>query len=222
MTERTKEDKSMSKIETKTIADFPDKENLLKEVLRVEEEAWPPEIRATEDKFRSRLDIFPDGFSLVLVDGKLAGVSTAEIIKMDLNNPPSSWEGVTDNGFIKNTHTKDGNALYVVSVGVSNWAQGKGLGSILVEAQKKLVKEKNLDFLVLGARLPGYGEYHKDHVDVSAEMYAKMLNDQNEPIDPEIRFYSRKGLKVQKIVPNYMEDDPESENFGVVMVWKNE
>ncbi len=213
--------KDSSRVEVKTAADFKDRKDLLAEVLRVESEAWPEEIRATREKFESRLELFPEGFFLAYVDGKLGGVSTSEIVNLDSAESLASWEEVTDNGFIKKTHNKDGNALYVVSVGVSKWAQGKGLGSALVEKQKEVVKKMGLEFLVLGARLPGYHDYHFSHPQTTAEEYAKMKNESGEVFDNEIRFYSNKGLEVEKVVPVYMEDDPESENYGVVMVWRN-
>lgn len=211
----------VEKINIKSAKEAQDKEILLGEVLRTEAEAWPEEIRAPREKFVSRLEIFPEGFFLAYVNGKLAGVSTSERIQFDPNFPPKSWEEITDNGFIKNSHDPRGNALYVVSVGVADWAQGRGLGGVLVKAQKELVQQLGLDHLVLGARLSGYHNYHKDHSDLSAENYAQLINDRGEPQDPEIRFYTRQGLAVREVSPNYMEDDPESENFGVVMVWEN-
>jgi GNAT superfamily N-acetyltransferase len=172
-------------VEVKTAADFKNKEEILAEVMRVEREAWPEEIQATREKFESRLNLFPEGFFLAFVDGRLGGVSTSEIISLDSAESLASWEEVTDNGFIKKTHDGKGNALYVVSVGVSKLMQGKGLGSALVEAQKSLVKRKGLEFLVLGARLPGYRSFHSSHPEVAAEEYAKLKNKEGEALDLE-------------------------------------
>jgi len=196
-----------------------DRNGLLDEILRVEEEAWPEEVRASREKFASRLDTFPEGIFLAYLDGRLMGVLTSEIIRFDIDNPPVSWEKTTDNGFIKNTHNKDGNALYVVSLGVSGLAQGQGLGSRLLTEAKAFVQERGLTSLVLGARIPGYHQFHQEHPDVDIDEYLKTTKDQ-EPIDPEIRFYMRNGLRVVKVVPNYMEDDPQSENYGAVMIWE--
>lgn len=194
---------------------------LLSELIRVEEEAWPPEVRATQEKFASRLDIFPEGIFLGYSDEILRGALTSEIIEYDVDNPPTSWEKITDNGYIKATHNKNGNALYVVSLGVSKFAQGKGLGSQLLEEAKRFAQERGLDFLVLGARIPGYHRFHEEHPTVDIEQYLKTKNENQDPIDSEIRFYARNGLRVLKTVPNYMEDDPESENYGAVMIWES-
>lgn len=216
-----KEMEKNESVQMKVASEVKGKEALLDEVMRVEAEAWPEEIRAPREKFVSRMETFPEGFILCYVDGKLAGVSTTEIIDFDPDNPPTSWEETTDNGFIKETHISDGNALYAVSVGVSSWAQGKGLGSRMLSALKDVARKHNLDYLVLGSRLPGYRDFHQENEDVSAKEYARMTNENGEPVDPEIRFYQRNGLEISKVVPNYMEDDPESEDYGAVMVWKN-
>lgn len=186
-------------------------------VISLENEIWPEGTRATREKFESRLNIFPRGFFLAYKSGKLIGVSTSEIIKYNSENPPESWEAITDNGFIKNTHNPQGNALYVVSIGARSRSGG---GTALIQAQKKLMEELSLRFLVLGARIPGYGEYYKNS-EVPIEKYVELRRKNGQSLDPELRFYARNGLGLVKIVPNYMEDDRESRNYGAIMVWEN-
>lgn len=195
---------------------------VLEDVMKVEREAWPEEIQASLEKFQSRAEVFPEGFLLVYSsDFGLVGVSTSEIIDYNPQDPPTSWEKVTDNGWIKETHHKGGNALYVVSVGVSPRASGQGGGTYLVKEQIKLAEQLNLRYLVLGSRLPGYAAYHETHPNITAQEYVETARDDNLPCDSEIRFYVRCGLRPVKIVANYMEDDPQSENYGMVMVWEN-
>lgn len=199
-----------------------DRRKVLDDVVRVEKETWPEEIQAPREKFEARAENFPEGFLLVsLPSVGLAGVSTAEIIDYDPNNPPISWEETTDNGWIRNTHDRRGNALYLVSVGASPRAKGMGVGTRLVRGQIDLAKELDLQYLVLGSRVPGYAAYHKQHPEVPIEEYLDLKREDGQPLDPEIRFYTRCGLKPAKVVRNYMEDDPESENYGVVMIWEN-
>jgi len=200
-------------------ADVP---SLLEEVVKVEKETWPEEMQAPLEKFQSRAKVFPEGFLLIALPNKgLVGVSTAEIIKYDSQNSPISWEEITDNGWIKSTHNLDGNALYLVSVGASPRTSGMGVGTRLIKEQIELTKKLELNYMVLGARVPGYAAYHKSHPNVLIDDYLKLIREDGQYLDSEIRFYTRCGLEVTKIVPNYMEDDPESENFGVVMVWVN-
>ncbi len=191
----------------------------LDEVMRVEREAWPPEIQAPREKFESRMKIFPQGFYVAFHNDKMVGVTTSEIIRYDGKNHPKTWMDVTDNGWIRMTHDAGGNALYVVSVGAS--LQGKGVGSKLVEAQKELVKKLELDCLILGARCPDY--HNSDFDNVPADKYIRMAREDKQPVDKEIRFYTRCGLNAVTAMPDYMGkgEDRESRDYGVIMVWKN-
>lgn len=193
---------------------------LLDGVMRVEREAWPEEWRATREKFESRLKVFPEGFFVAFKDNEMSGVSTSEIVHYYPQELPSNWDAITDDGYIRSTHKPSGNALYVVSVGVSQRFQGQGIGRALVEGQKQLAQKLNLRYLFLGSRIPKYQEYHASHSDVSAEGYVKLENEEGKKLDPELRFYESCGLKTVKVVPNYG-PDPKSENYGVVMVWEN-
>jgi len=58
----------------------------LDEVIRVEKEAWPAELRASKDKFESRINVFPEGFFGVYVNDKLVGVSTSISINYNFND----------------------------------------------------------------------------------------------------------------------------------------
>ncbi len=208
---------------TQRLSDVPtaDLPAVLNEVVKVEQETWPEEIQAPLAKFQSRAQLFPEGFlTIALADLGIVGVSTSEIINFSADSN-FTWEEITDHGWIKTTHNPEGNCLYLVSVGASPKAQGQGVGSKLLTEQIKLAGEKNLDWLVLGSRLPGFAEYHRVHPEVSGQEYLNLKREDGLPLDPEIRFYTRAGFHPLKLVPNYMEDDPESENFGVVMAWKN-
>lgn len=194
--------------------------SLLDELMRVERETWPEEWQATRDKFESRLEVYPEGFFAAFANGKMAGISTSEIVDYDPESLPETWDEITDNGYIRKTHNQHRNALYVVSVGVSKSFQGQGIGKSLMEAQKQLAQNLNLKYLFLGARIPKFGQYHKSHPEVTAKQYVNLEESQGRKLDPEIRFYESCGLKIVRVAPNYG-PDPESENFGVIMVWKN-
>lgn len=189
----------------------------LSRVVKLENQIWPKGTRASRAKFESRFKLFPQGFFTAFRDQELIGVSTSEIINYNPESLPTSWENITDNGFIKKTHTPNGNALYVVSIGAISRS---GAGSALLEAQKKLRQKLNLQLLVLGARIPGYDAYCRAHGEIDIADYVKLTRDDGELLDSELRFYTRNGLKLLKIVPGYMEDDKESRNFGALVYFK--
>lgn len=208
-------------ITTESAASISDgnKEQFLNEVVEVEKNSWPPELQAPREKFASRLNLFPEGFFVVRIDEKIKGVSTSQITTYD-SSSLKTWDEITDNGTIKQTHIPSGDSLYVVSVGVGAESQGKGVGGMLVESQIDLAKKLGLKRLFLGARAPGYDAYCKDNGEISMEEYLELKNDKGEPVDPEVRFYERQGLYPVKIIPNF-EPDLQSRDYGVVMVWEN-
>ena len=133
--------------ELQNIVIRPILKNDLDAVMQIEEEAWPIEARAPRNKFEERLKVFPLGFKVAALNCKIVGVTTSQIIYYDPKNPPSSWTEITNDGHISETHKENGNALYVVSIGVS--PRGKpdgrsiGVGTKLLESQKLLVKDLN-------------------------------------------------------------------------------
>ena len=196
--------------------------NDLDAVLKVEEEAWPPETRAPREKFEERLNVFFRGFFVAELNGEIVGVTTSQIFKYDPKNPPSSWTEATADGNISKTHNLNGNAIYVVSLGVSPRGRpdgkGLGVGSALLERQKQLAKEFNLGYLLLCSRVPEYDKYCREQKEIPIKEYVNLRRD-GLPLDKELRFYERLGLRQVKISPNAMED-LESRNYGVMMEWE--
>lgn len=196
-----------------------DKQGILAQIIEVEKSAWPDDLIASVDKFASRIEVFPQGFLVADVGGKIKGMSTSQITTYD-PSVVKSWDELTDRGFIKSTHSSNGNAVYVVSVAVAQDAQGLGLGSKLVEEQKKLTQKLDKKCMFLGARAPGYDAFCNEYGDTPIEEYLNKKNEKGESLDPEIRFYERCGLKVAKIISNFEPDAP-SRDYGVVMLWEN-
>ena len=213
---------STAQIEAISAITIPSDEvnNFLDEVEDVEARAWPPELRASREKFMSRLKVFPEGVIALKVDGKIDAVTTSQRCTYnpaDMEN--HTWDDFTDMGMIAKTHNPAGNALYVVSVGVATDAQGMGLGGKLVAEQKKLAEKLGLEYLFLGARAPGYAKYVQEHGEIAIEDYLKQTTETGEPLDPEIRFYQRQGLRPARVISDF-EPDTQSRDYGVVMVWK--
>lgn len=189
----------------------------LPRIVELENAIWPEGTRAPREKFEKRLSIFPEGFLLAFRGNELMGASTSQIISYIEGDIIQSWESITDNGYIEKTHNPHGNTLYVVSLGAISRSGG---GSALLSGQKALARRLGLELLVLGARIPGYDRYCREMKEVPIEQYAALTRSDSLPSDDELRFYTRNGLHIQTIVPNYMEDDKESRNYGAIMTWE--
>lgn len=183
-------------------------------ILNLEEEVWPEGLRATRAQFVSRIETFPEGILVAIADSTIVGVVATEIVNYDLVGPGLTWREITDNGLIKKTHNPNGDTLYGVDLSVSPF--GINAAKLLMEQLGKFVIKYNLKRGILGARIP---RYHRVADEIKVEAYVNGLRG-NRSIDPELVFYTRLGLRTAKVIPNYIED-PESCNYGVLMVWDN-
>ena len=206
-------------------------------IMRAEKDAWPNGLRANRDEFESRLRIFSQGFFIACIKvdedtENIVGISTSEIINYDTSMALCSWKEVTDNGYIEDTHDENGNALYIVSVGVSEKFRGMGIGTNIINAQKQLSIEKNLDYIVAGARIMRYKTWSEKEENKNKTVmdYVFTTNEKCMPIDPILRFFFKMGFrmpseKIEKsrkyIIPHYMEGDSESKEYGAILAYNN-
>jgi hypothetical protein len=149
------------------------------------------------------------------VADRLVGLSTSMIIAWAPGEDLKSWETVTDNGMIR-SHRPDGNALYVVSIGAEKLSHVPGIGAALIQGQISLGQRLGLEHIVLGSRVPGYRDWNRLTGGSLAE-YLSQTNGEGLILDPLIRFFTRQGLTIQRTIHGYMQDDPESLNYGVIM-----
>lgn len=209
--------KNEIKIREVKIEDIP-------QILEIEKAAWGKEGAATFEVFESRIKTFPEGTRVAFINEDIVGVISTEIVNYDLENDSPGWYEITDNGFIAKTHNPNGDTLYGVNLSVHPLYQKRGVGRKLMESIGKLAIKCNLKQGILGGRIPNY---HKFASKINIEDYVNLVNQKggmNIPPDPELLFYQKEywkiGLKVVKIIPNYFKD-PESLNYGILLVWKN-
>lgn len=201
-------------------------------ILSVEKKAWPENLRASREMYQSRLGTFPQGTLVAEIEGKIEGVVVSQIMHFNSIPDISSWSEATDYGYIKNSHNPEGNSFYGVNLSVCHGSQSR-VAMTLLEAVGKLAIRHNFKQIVLGGRIPSFARYLKHHCqkngisvvsdeerDKVAEHYIRATNRRGHPVDPEINFYQRAGMKIIKLLPNYFKD-PESLNYGVLVLWAN-
>lgn len=194
----------------------PASPNDLEEMLRIENEAWPVELRATEKMLRSRLETFPEGNFVAISDGHLDGFVCTQIVKYNNDIVTKNWYEATDNGYIKKTHDYNGDYGYGVSLSVLPTAPHRTPFQLL-EAAGKMAVGFNLKGGLLGARIPSY---HKYADQVPIEEYVFKKNKRGKYLDPEINLYFKAHFKPIKILKDFIKD-PASMNYGVLLEWRN-
>ena len=207
------------KIQQTKIDDIP-------KILEVEKATWGEKRAASSDMVKSRIEIFPEGTLIALVNNNLVGFISTQIVNYDLEHDSPSWYEITDNGFIAKTHNPHGDTLYGVNLSVHPEWQNRDVGKKLLKSVIEFGISINLKQGLLGARVPHYYKFAdkikiEDYVNICKQKVEDniSLND-NIPPDPELLFYLKCGLQIVKVIPNYFED-PESLNYGVLLMMKN-
>lgn len=201
-------------------------------MLLVEEKTWPENLRASREMYQSRLRTFPQGALVTEIEDRIEGVVVFQIINFDSIPDVLSWKEATDNGYIQNSHNPKGNSFYGVNLSVCPRAQSR-VAVALLEAVGKLAIKHNFKQIVLGGRIPGFIRYLKHYCqknsvsvisdkkrDKIAKDYIQATNRRGNPLDPQITFYQKVGMKIIKLLPNYFKD-PESLNYGILVLWSN-
>lgn len=193
-------------------SDFP-------ELIAIQQESFPPpfpsELWWNEGQLANHVDLYPQGTLCIEVEGELAGSMTALLTDFDPAHPAHTWQDVTDDGWIRN-HKSDGATLYVVDICVRPKFRALKLGQLLMQSMYERVVQDGLERLLGGGRMPGY---HKFSDTLSAEQYAEQVI-AGKIKDPVISFLLRCGRTPVSVVADYVEDE-ESENYALLMEWKN-
>lgn len=191
-------------------------------IMRVEQE-WPEYQRASRDKMLTRLQKYPAGFWVFLYEGEVVGTLTSCPIRYEPNmlGVFKNWDEVTSNGYFPDIDLARANALYLASGVLSQKARGGKTYSLLIDTPVKQAAKEGLDYVVAGAKIPGYDAYCRRHGEVDARDYAFMtLN--GCLVDPFLEMYRGYGFAVpdrNHVVKDFYPDLP-SRNYGAIVVKK--
>lgn len=190
--------------------------------LVVERAAWPPpwpqEYVFTARHLQSQIATFQEGLLGAFEDGEVVGFVTTEIICSEFLDKSSTWDQITDQGFIRGSHDAKGDTMYGVNLSVHPKVARRGVAEQLLFAEARTAIRLGLRRIVLGGRLPRYYKYAEK---LSAEEYiAASYPRSGKPLDPELYLYIKAGLRVVRVLPDYI-PDPESLNYGVLLEWRN-
>jgi len=113
-------------------------------------------LRWTEEELTQHLSVFPEG-QLVAIDaaGRIVGSASSLIIDWDDYAESAKWSSITGYGRFS-THNPLGKTLYGADLCVDPSARRHGVGSLLYDARKQIVRDRGLKRLLTGGRIPGY------------------------------------------------------------------
>lgn len=176
---------------------------------------FPEELWWNREQLENHVSLFPEGAVCVEYDGRIIGSLTGLLVRFDSEEPDHTWEDMTDGGFIRN-HDPDGDTLYIVDICISPEFRKAGLGKWMMQAIYQLAVKLDLERVLGGGRMPGYGKVAGE---LTAQQYVEKIV-QGSLKDPVITFLLRCGRMPVKLIENYLEDE-ESRNNALLMEWKN-
>ncbi|MGL4982008.1 MAG: GNAT family N-acetyltransferase [Treponemataceae bacterium] len=100
----------------------------LKDIYRVEIQSFEDGICEEKSIFAQRIEVFADGFLLLLKDKKIIGYFASELWQSPLTKNNFEIKNFMLGHSPRETHVKNGNSLYLSSMGILPEFRGSGLG----------------------------------------------------------------------------------------------
>jgi predicted amidohydrolase/ribosomal protein S18 acetylase RimI-like enzyme len=185
-------------------------------IVRLQRLCFPKMKTWSPEQFESMLRIFPEGQLGVELDGELVGSCSSLILDFDLYSEWHDWAKISDHGYIKN-HDPNGNTLYGIEIMVHPEHRGMRLARRLYDARKELCREKNLERMVIGGRIPGY---QAQAAELTAAEYVERVQ-RKALYDPVLTTQVGNGFVVQRLIPDYLPSDEDSAGWATHMEWLN-
>jgi len=171
---------------------------------------WLPE------QWESQQRLFPEGQIGVEYQGRLVASSSSLIVDFTQHSEWHNWKTIADNGYIGN-HDPAGDTLYGIEIMVDPKYRGLKLARRLYEERKRLCRERNLQRIVIGGRIPGYGAHAKK---LSAREYVEKVMDKS-LVDPVLTTQLANGFVLRELIPDYFPTDSESRGYATHLEWAN-
>jgi GNAT superfamily N-acetyltransferase len=169
------------------------------------------------EHYRAHVERFPEGQLAVLdlsTGGPVAS-STDFRTSVDFSHYQHRYIDAVAGNWLTH-HQPDGDWLYAADIGVHPDFRGRGLSTLLYDAQHALVRRLGLAGQVGGGLPKGY-QAHRDRMAIEAYVAAVV---RGEIRDPALSVPLRRGYHVYGLIPGYV-DDPSCGGYGVFMVWRN-
>lgn len=192
--------------------------NDVSNLAELERKVWG-ENGASKEMLISRINVFSEGNIIAVYKGNIVGYVGVEYCYNVSKIYFFSWNTVTDDGYIKNSHKKDGKFIYGINLSVDNKMTGYNISLGLTLRVWLLMIKNNKRGVFLGARIPGFRGYKKHNPSIKPDEYIRLLR-HGHYRDPELRLYEKDGFYPIKAIPNYF-PDPKSENYGALLYSKN-
>lgn len=186
------------------------------DLVAMQERCFPGMIPWGIDQIESQLQMFPEGQICLEYNGRLVASSSSLIVDYDRYEAWQDWKLVADAGYIRN-HTASGDTLYGIEIMVDPDFRGMHLARRLYDARKDLCRALNLERIVVGGRIPGYGSQPEG---MTAREYAEKVIERGLH-DPVLTTQVANGFVLTELIPNYFPSDKASRGYATHLEWTN-
>jgi predicted amidohydrolase/ribosomal protein S18 acetylase RimI-like enzyme len=186
------------------------------EVIEMQRRCFPGMKTWLREQIESQIRVFPEGQVCVEYQGKIVASSASLVVDFTQYSAWHSWKDIADNGYIRN-HDPDGDTLYGIEIMVDPRYRGLKLARRLYDARKRIARERNLERIIIGGRIPGYGKYAAK---MTAREYVEKVIDKS-LVDPVLTTQLSNGFVLKQLIPNYFPTDSESRGYATFLEWAN-
>lgn len=167
-------------------------------------------------QIESQLKVFPEGQVVLDLEGRIVASANSLIVDASGHSEWHDWKLITDNGYIR-THDPHGDMLYGIEIMVDPEFRGMKLSRRLYDARRQLARDHNLRGIIIGGRIPGYGQ-HAD--DMTASHYVQRVIDKD-LVDPVLTPQLSNGFVLKGLIPGYFPSDAASHGYATFLEWTN-
>jgi predicted amidohydrolase/ribosomal protein S18 acetylase RimI-like enzyme len=197
------------KLRRLTLDDYDD-------LVAMQRRCFPGMLAWGRDQIESQIRHFPEGQLGIEYNGRLVASSNSLIVDYDRYEDWHDWKRVSDAGYIRN-HTYDGDTLYGIEMMVDPEYRGMHLARRLYDARKEVCRGMNLARIVVGGRIPGYGEQPQG---MSAREYVEKVIERG-LYDPVLTTQVANGFVLKELIPDYFPSDTASRGYATHLEWTN-
>lgn len=187
-------------------------------IVKLQEESFPYLARYGNvwhpRELQSHIRVFPEGQFCAELNGAVVASSSSLMVFLEPEYKEHTWKDITADGTMTN-HNPNGDSLYGADISTHPKVRYEGIGKMLYDARKDMVKRLNLRRMISGGRLFNYCENANMSPLQFAEKVIKL-----ELHDPVLSFELDNEFKFIKILPNYL-DDVRSLNNASFIEWLN-
>jgi GNAT superfamily N-acetyltransferase len=192
--------------------------DMAEELERIELACFPmanPDDLLSRDDIAAYAEVFPEGYFVAIVDGHPVGMGAGIYLDFDFGDPQHTIAGITGDHQCGN-HDPEGDWYYGTDITVLPEYRGRGIGGMLYERRKALVRRDRKRGIIAGGSLPGYFD-HKSSMPIDRYVARVVAGELH---DPTLSFQLSHGFEVRGLLEGYLEDEAD-DGWAALIVWEN-